>query len=121
MNLDAQGLGLWVIEGRQGDFAGIAGLEPVSAEAATTPAMAGGVEPVVALHPGHWGQGLAGAALASLIGHARDTLRLLRLVGAVDLPNEASHRLMRRCGFTVMGKSAGPAHELVLYQLQLGE
>lgn len=117
--LDADGLGLWVIE--HGGFAGIAGLEPVSAEAGAAPAMAGGIEPIIALAPGHWGQGLAGAALDALVLHARNTLGLSRLVAAVDQPNARSHRLMQRCGFTVMGTTPGPAHELVLYELTLAD
>ena len=118
--LDAGGLGLWVIAHRSGHFAGIAGLEPVSAEAGAAPAMAGGIEPIVALHPQYWGEGLAGDALNALILHARGALGLSRLVAAVDRPNARSHRLMKRCGFTVMGSTPGPANELVLYELPLG-
>jgi len=83
--------------------------------------MAGGVEPLIALDPRCWRQGLAGEALDALILYARDSLGLSHLVGAVDQPNARSHRLMRRCGFTVMGKAPGPAHELELYKLPLGE
>ena len=119
--LDPRGLGLWVIEQGRAGFAGIAGLQPVSAEAGAAPAMAGGVEPIIALDPGHWGRGLAGEALDALILHARASLGLPRLVAAVDRPNARSHRLMRRCGFTAMGRAPGPAHELVLYDLPLGD
>lgn len=118
--LDSQGLGLWVIEHTHNAFAGIAGLEPVSAEAGTAPAMAGGIEPIIALNPEHWGQGLASEAMDALIVYARRSLRLPRLVAAVDQPNAGSHRLMQRCGFTVMGKAPGTANELVLYKLLLG-
>ena len=55
--LEPHGLGLWVIEPALDGFAGIAGLQPVSAEAGAAPAMAGGVEPLIALDPKHWGQG----------------------------------------------------------------
>lgn len=119
--LDFQGLGLWVIEDDQGAFAGIAVLEPVSAELAIAPQMAGGVEPVVAVLPIYWGQGFAQAALRALIGHARDGLHFKRLVGAVDQPNDRSHRMMLRCGFKVMGEAPGPAHPLILYELNLGD
>ena len=117
--LGSQGLGLWAIE--LGRFAGIAGLEPVSAEAGATPAMAGGIEPIIALDPAYWGQGLAGEVVDALIRYARDPLGLARLVAAVDEPNARSHRLMQRCGFTAMGRTPGPAHELVLYALSLEE
>ena len=123
--LDPQGFGLWVIEDRRedarDDFAGIAGLEPVPTEVGAAPDMAGGVEPIIALDPKVWGKGLAGEALDALILHANESLGLSRLVGAVDRPNARSHRLMQRCGFTVMGRTPGPAYELVLYELRLGE
>ena len=119
--LEPQGLGLWVIEHMGEGFAGIAGLEPVSAEAGGAPAMAGGVEPTIAIAPDYWGQGLAAQVLNALIYYARDALGLSRLVGAVDRPNARSHRMMQRCGFAVLGKAPGPAHELVLYEMQLRE
>ena len=119
--LEPEGLGLWVIERMGEGFAGIAGLEPVSAEWGKAPSMAGGVEPTIAVAPDYWGQGLAAEALNALILHASETLGLLRLVGAVDQPNARSHRMIQRCGFAVLGKAAGPAHELVLYELLLGE
>ena len=112
--LESRGLGLWVIEHMRDGFAGIAGLQPVSTEAGAAPAMAGGVEPLIALDPKYWGQGLAGKALNALILYARGSLGLSRLVAAVDRPNARSHRLMRRCGFTAMGSIPRPAHELVL-------
>ena len=117
--LDSRGLGLWVIEHMRECFAGVAGLQPVSAEAGGAPAMADGVEPIIALNPRYWGQGLAGESLNALILYARGSLGLSRLVAAVDQPNERSHRLMQRCGFTAMGRAPGPANELVLYNLPL--
>lgn len=119
--LDSRGFGLWVIEHMSECFAGIAGLQPVLAEAETAPAMAGGVEPIVALNPEYWGQGLAGETLNVLILYARGSLKLSRLVAAVDQPNARSHRLMQRCGFRATGKAPGPANELVLYELPLEE
>ncbi len=119
--LESHGLGLWVIEDVRERFAGIAGLQPVSAEASTAPVMAGGVEPIIALNPKYWGQGLAGEALNALIRYAQGSLGLSRLVAAVDQPNARSHRLMQRHGFTVMGSTPGPANELVLYELPLGQ
>ena len=119
--LDSQGLGLWVIEHMRQGFAGIAGLQPVSEEVGAVSAMAGGVEPVIALNPNHWGQGLAGETLEALILFARDSLGLSRLGAAVDQLNVRSHRLIQSQGFTAMGRVPGPAGELVLYKLPLGE
>ena len=117
--LDAQGLGLWVIEQGHMRFAGIGGLQPVSEEVAAAPAMAGGIEALIALKPEYWGRGLAVGALNTLIRYARVSLRLPRLVAAVDEPNTRSRQLMRRCGFEDVGRVAGPANELVLYELPL--
>lgn len=119
--LDSQGLGLWAIEHMHADFVGIVGLLPVSAEAGTAPEMVGGVEPIIALSPQRWGQGLAGEVLAALIRYAHGSLGLRCLVAAVDQPNARSHRLMQGCGFAVMGAARGPANDLVLYRLPLGD
>ncbi len=115
--LEPRGLGLWTIDDANGGFLGIAGLQPVAADAPA--AMAGGVEVIVAVAPDHWGRGLAHAGLATLIAHARDTVRLSRLVAAVDAPNARSHDLLRRCDFYEMGTAPGPANDLVLYELAL--
>ena len=119
--LDSHGLGLWVIEHIGECFAGIAGLQPVSAEAGAARAMVDGVEPIIALNPRYWGQGLAGEALNALILYARGSLGLSCLVAAVDQPNARSQRLMQRCGFAAMGRTSGSANDLVLYKLPLVE
>ena len=117
--LEARGLGLWVIEHLGERFAGIAGLQPVSVKAGAAQAVADGIEPVIALDPKHWGQGLAGNALNALILHARGVLGLSCLVATVDQPNARSRRLMQRCGFAAVGTTAGPANDLALYRLPL--
>lgn len=82
------------------------------------PGMDRQVEPIIALGPGHTGRGLATASLTRLIDYARASLHLPMLVAAVDEPNERSHRLMRRCGFMATGKGHGPAHEMIMYNLE---
>lgn len=116
--LDAQGLGLWMIEQANGSVIGVAGLEPVSEELATVPSMAGGIEPLIAVIPEHWGQGLASDAMDKLMHYARHTLKHPELVAAVDEPNIRSRRLMERCGFEPIDRTPGPANELVLYRVQ---
>jgi ribosomal-protein-alanine N-acetyltransferase len=117
--LDSRGYGLWAVEDGQHQLLGVAGLQPVSAELLVASGMADAIEPLIALHPDSWGRGIAGDAIAALIEHARRTCRLSRLVAAVDRPNERSHKLMRRCGFKPVDVAQGPAHELVLYGLDL--
>ncbi|MBF9050096.1 GNAT family N-acetyltransferase [Roseobacter sp. HKCCD9010] len=118
--LAARGLGLWVIETSRGSVAGLAGLEPVSAEIAVAADMAGKIEPLIAIDPAYWGRGLARGALEALIDYARDTLGLTELVASVDVPNHRSRQLMQRCGFTDHGRATGPAHGLVLYRMAFG-
>jgi len=52
-----------------------------------------------------------------VIGYAFGALGLLRLVAVVDVPNEASHRMVGRLGFMATGECAGPRHPLRLYSL----
>ncbi|MEQ8823167.1 MAG: GNAT family N-acetyltransferase [Filomicrobium sp.] len=119
--LDRSGMGLWSIEDFSGGFVGIAGLQPVSEALAGVPEMAGEVEPIIALHPTFWGQGLARQTLCALASYARSNLHLSQLFAAVDEPNQRSHRLMQTCGFGPIQTTDGPAHKLIIYRLQLGE
>ena len=118
-DLDWRGLGSWVIDDATGALAGLVALQPVSEEADVLPAMRGGIEPMIALRPEMWGRGLASRALRAVVDHAAGALRMNELVAAVDVPNHASHRLIKACGFIEVGRAPGPAHELVLYRLTL--
>jgi len=117
IRLDAEGLGLWIIEADPNGFAGIMGLAPVSPQASVSPDMIGGIEPTIAIDPEHEGKGLAFDAMTAVIDYARSRLRLQRLVAAVDEPNTRSNRLMKRAGFETMGPARGPVHDLLLYEL----
>jgi len=116
--LDADGLGLWMIETSAGTV-GCAGLEPMSEAAASDGTIAGSVEPLIALLPAARGRGLATAAVDAMAAYAKEVCRLDRLVAAVDAPNEPSHRLIRRCGFQEIGRGPGPKHTLVFYARDL--
>ena len=116
IELDVQHLGLWAIEQVTGEFAGICGLQPVGHSAGSDLLVAGAIEPLIALHPRVWGCGIATMVVNQLVNHARDNCGLNRLVAAVDDPNERSRRLMLRCGFCEIGRSAGPKHMLVFYE-----
>lgn len=109
-------LGLWLIETQTHGDVGMVGLVPVAGKLLSVPEMAGMIEPTIALEPSVWGQGLARAALLTLIHHARDGLKLTRLAAAADAPNVHSHRLLTACGFKRFGKSQGVEHELFLYR-----
>lgn len=55
------------------------------------------------LHPDHWGQGLAGEAVAAAIEHVFATRDFDQLTADVDPENAASIRLLERMGFVRTG------------------
>lgn len=117
-----RGLGLWTIRPTDGaTTVGCAGLMPVGDVATYDPALAGMVEPVVALAPAAWHRGYAIAALRALVAHAFATLDLSRLAGAADVPNEASHRMLVRAGFVPRRECPGPKYRLRTYLLERPE
>ena len=68
-----------------------------------------------AFHKRFWGRGLASEAAHGVIDHAFRRLGLLRLVSFVEAPNEASHGVMRKLGFTVERVTRTPKGELHVY------
>ncbi len=113
------GLGLWTIRVRPTPAViGCIGLMPVGDAAEHEPALAGLVEPIVALAPAHWGEGYADEALVALVTYAFGALALPSLAGVTDLPNEASHRMLSRVGFAVIGECPGPRYHQRLYRLE---
>ena len=57
------------------------------------------------LHPDHWGQGLAGEAVAAAIDHVFAARDLDDLTADVDPDNAASIRLLERLGFIQTGSA----------------
>jgi len=118
-DLGARGLGLWVFATRNGTsdpIIGCAGLSPVGASSQYYSASAGAVEPIVALAPQFWHQGYAQEAVAVLVDYAIRTLKLNRLVGATDVPNVRSDRLLRRLSFVPCAETDGPRYRLRHYR-----
>ncbi len=70
---------------------------------------------------GFRGRGYAQETAAATVTHARDRLRMPRLVAAVDPGNEASARLLVKLGFTSAGSVVDPATPtpLDLYAIDL--
>ena len=48
--------------------------------------------------------------------HGFEVLKLDRILAGVDLPNDRSHRLMARLGFTPTGETGGPKHRARTYE-----
>jgi [ribosomal protein S5]-alanine N-acetyltransferase len=113
------GMGFWLLHDNANQMIGCVGLHPVLPDVvAHAPDLAGEIEPTIAPAPNHWGRGLAAEALAAALAYAFDSLGLDRLVAVVDEPNERSHRLMLRVGFTPTGTTAtGPCYPLRTYRL----
>ncbi|MBL8230669.1 MAG: GNAT family N-acetyltransferase [Bryobacterales bacterium] len=117
---EAKGLGLWSIWLRDGSRAliGAVSLMPVSTAAEFDPSLASEVEPLIVLDPSVWGRGYATEALTAVLCYGFDSLRLERIVGINDVPNQASDRVLRRVGFEVLSEFDGPKHRLRSYTLR---
>jgi [ribosomal protein S5]-alanine N-acetyltransferase len=96
---DRPELGLWAtVERTTGAFLGRCGLLPW---------MIGGVPEVelaYLIDKRRWGEGLATEAAQGVLRHARDTLRLQRLVCLVMPGNAASLRVAEKVGMTLEGE-----------------
>ena len=111
-------LGLWVLRERAtGAVVGAAGLQPAADVARYAPELGGITEIIVALARAAWGKGYATEALEPVLHYAFATRGDQRLIAVVDVPNEASHRLMLRLGFTATGECDGPRYRLRTYLL----
>jgi ribosomal-protein-alanine N-acetyltransferase len=115
--LDPEGLGLWAIEAPDGSFLGMAGLRPLAENATSRADLVGAVQLTIAVGPPAWGTGLAHRASERLLTHGFEDLGLPRIVAIVDDPNERSHALIQRLGFTRIGADAGPAYTQTVYEL----
>ena len=113
------GLGVWTVRVRRATpvVGAVALLRVADAIAAYDARLAGGVEPVASLLPAVWGLGYATEALEPLLHHGFTECGLKQVVAVVDVPNEASHRLVRRLGFTLTGESDGPVYRMRTYAL----
>ena len=100
----ARAHGAWVILW-DGAVAGLVSLRPVADER----------ELIIVIAERHWGKGLAFAAAEAAMRHGFEVLGLSRIVAAVDLPNERSHRLMRRLGFVPTDERAGRKYRHCTY------
>ena len=114
----ARNLGLWLARPRGSDVvAGTVGLLPVTTSALYAPRLAGEIELIAAFDPGVWGRGYATETLEALIDYAFRLIGLARLAAVVDVPNDASHRLVGRLGFALSGEFLGPRYPFRTYVL----
>lgn len=113
------GLGLWrVLRHGRTDTVGCVGLLVHTAGVPTRDPSRDLIEPLAALLPAVWGSGYASEALAALLAYAQRIGRAHSLVANCDLPNQASHRLLRRLGFVAESESEGRRYPLRHYRFQ---
>jgi ribosomal-protein-alanine N-acetyltransferase len=74
------------------------------------------VELTVAIGEKWWGRGIAYAASVAALRHGFVVQQRPRILAAVDLPNERSHKLMAKLGFTSIGESDGLIYRLRHYE-----
>jgi ribosomal-protein-alanine N-acetyltransferase len=73
-------------------------------------------ELIIVVSQRQWGRDIAGEAARRAMRHGFEALKLDRIVAAVDLPNDRSHRLMARLGFRPTDETVGPRYRLRRYE-----
>jgi [ribosomal protein S5]-alanine N-acetyltransferase len=108
-------LGLWAtVERSTGAFLGRCGLLPWTIDGVEE------VELAYLIDRGRWGEGLATEAARAIAAHARDALRLRRLIALVTPGNDASVRVATKVGMSferLYVDEYGPCH---IYAMSLG-
>lgn len=122
--IEARGWGWWAVEvAATGEFAGMAGLDPVDEGMRF-----GGVEAGWRLARSAWGQGYATEAGRAVVGFAFGTLGLAEVLAVTTAVNQRSRAVMRRLGmahepaydFEDMAVPDGPLRRNVVYRLAAG-
>jgi RimJ/RimL family protein N-acetyltransferase len=103
----ALGRDSWVVE-LDGSIVGFTSLRPVGNDR----------ELMIAVSERCWGRGVAFEAARAAMRHGFDVLKLDRILAGVDLPNQRSHRLMARLGFTATGETEGPKYRARTYEVR---
>lgn len=109
------GFTLWTVEEKEsGVIAGLAGLFPVEQQ---------GPDVEVAYHfaKRFWGRGYATEAARACIDYGFEIVGLERIVGLVHPDNEASARVLEKCGMTFEGTGHYYDADLRVYALTRGE
>jgi RimJ/RimL family protein N-acetyltransferase len=107
---DQHGFGLWALRTPAGEFAGRAGIRRTLVEDVPE------FEILYALKRDYWGRGLASEIASALTGMARSQLQLPSLVGFVVAGNDASCRVLEKCGFTRERTTLSRGEEVLLYR-----
>lgn len=104
------GFGLWAVSERGNDaFIGECGLRCL--EDGTD------VELSYGFLPGYWGRGYATEAARMVILHSFDVLNLSCIVALSRADNTASHRVLEKCGMSLVERQLRPGGGLVKYRI----
>jgi ribosomal-protein-alanine N-acetyltransferase len=104
----------WILEDRNaGTFLGQCGLCPKELNGTVE------TELVYLVVPSRWGRGIASAAAAEVIRHAREALGISRIIALIEHGNVASEVVASRVGFRYIRDVARPGGRvLALYTLE---
>jgi RimJ/RimL family protein N-acetyltransferase len=111
---DQHGFGLWALRTPAGEFTGRAGIRRTVVDDVPE------FEILYALKRDFWGRGLASEIASALTGMARSQLQLPSLVGFVVAGNDASCRVLEKCGFTRERTTLSRGEEVLLYRSAAG-
>lgn len=110
-SVEVEGLGMWTAtEKRTGALVGFCGFRRIVGSSE--------VELLYGLWPRFWGGGLATEASAVAIDWLFTTHSLDRVVAGGDAANDASFRVMRRLGMTLLAQSIPGAPQARYYELR---
>lgn len=120
-SLDAASIArLWRLAASENDCVGVIGLRPPSQASLALRAIGWrSLELEVALDPKFWGRGLATEAIEAVARLAEQDGVTFALVAPVIEANQRAHRLMRRCGFHELGRSAASGRPSMIYERAL--
>jgi RimJ/RimL family protein N-acetyltransferase len=107
---DQHGFGLWALRTPAGEFIGRAGIRNAIVEGAQE------FEILYTLKREFWGRGLASEIAAALTGMARSQLQLPSLIGFVVVGNDASCRVLEKCGFTPERTILSRGEDVAIYR-----
>jgi RimJ/RimL family protein N-acetyltransferase len=111
---DRHGFGLWVLRTKTGEFAGRAGIRPVTVDTIEE------IEIAYTFKRTLWGQGLASEIARALTGIGLSHFKLPSLIGLISAENVASRRVLEKLNYALERRAMHKDEEVVLYRLVSG-
>jgi RimJ/RimL family protein N-acetyltransferase len=108
---DRHGFGLWILRTKAGEFAGRAGIRPVTVDNVEE------IEIAYTFKRTLWGQGLASETAKALTGIGLSHFQLPSLIGLISAENVASRRVLEKLNYALERRATHKDEEVVLYRL----